>query len=61
MLAVVAVAVALMGAGSLSVDAAIGWTLHGFGWGSAALLAGVSGALVVLSTRRVSAGQESQT
>lgn len=60
-LAVVAAAVALMGAGSVSVDAAIGWSLHGLGWGSVAVLIGAVSALVVLSTRRAPARQESQT
>lgn len=50
-----AAAITLIGPGSLSADAAIGWPLHGLGWASAAVLIGASSALIVLGTRRGSA------
>ena len=57
-LAVVALSVAIIGAGPLSVDAALGWQDAGPVWGLAALLAGVGGGAVQLAGRKVPAPQK---
>jgi len=57
-LAVVALSVAIIGAGPLSVDAALGLQDAGPVWGLAALLAGVSGGAVQLAGRKVPAPQK---
>jgi putative oxidoreductase len=57
-LAVVALSIAIIGAGPLSVDAALGFQDAGPVWGLAALLAGVSGGAVQLAGRKVPAPQK---
>jgi putative oxidoreductase len=57
-LAVVALSVAIIGAGPLSVDAALGLQDAGPVWGLAALLAGVGGGAVQLAGRKVPAPQK---
>ena len=57
-LAVVALSIAIIGAGPLSVDAALGLQDAGPVWGLAALLAGVSGGAVQLAGRKVPAPQK---
>jgi len=57
-LAVVALSVAIIGAGPISVDGALGLRDAGPIWGLAALLAGVAGGLVQLAGRRVPAAQK---
>ena len=47
----VAAGLALTGPGDLSVDAALGWALHGTDWGLAAVAAGVLAAAAVLGLR----------
>ena len=49
--AVVALGLAFAGAGSYSLDAAIGWDLAGTGWGLTALAAGLVSAGLALSLR----------
>ena len=58
-LAVVALSVAIIGAGPISLDAALGIHDAGPVWGLAALLAGVIGGAVQLAGRRVPAAQNS--
>ena len=57
-LAIVALSVAIIGAGPVSVDAALRWPDAGPVWGLAALLAGVIGGAVQLASRRVPAAQK---
>jgi len=57
-LAVVALSIAIIGAGPLSVDAALGLQDAGPVWGLAALLAGVGGGAVQLAGRKVPAPQK---
>lgn len=57
-LAVVALSVAIIGAGPISVDGALGLRDAGPIWGLAALLAGVAGGLVQLAGRRAPAAQK---
>jgi len=45
-------ALAVTGAGTRSLDAAIGWDLGGADWGAAAVVVGLAGGLIVLLTRR---------
>jgi len=54
-----ALAVAFLGAGSLSIDALVGVDLAGTRWGLLALVAGVAGAVMPLSTRHVPAAEQS--
>ena len=54
-LAVVALSVAIIGAGPLSLDAALGWRDAGPLWGLGALVAGLAGGAVQLATRRTPA------
>ncbi len=51
-LGVVAVASVFAGPGSVSVDALLGWTLSGTGWGIAAAVAGIASGLGALALRR---------
>lgn len=46
-----AAALAFTGPGDVSVDAALGWALHGTGWGLAAVTAGLLAAAAVLGLR----------
>jgi putative oxidoreductase len=57
-LAVVALSVAIIGAGPISVDGALGLRDAGPIWGLAAMLAGVAGGLVQLAGRRAPAAQK---
>jgi len=59
-LAVIATVLALGGPGTLAVDDALGWELHGLAWGIGAVAVGVASAVVVLATRR-SPEQDSTT
>lgn len=56
-LAVVALSVAIIGAGPLSLDAALGIPDAGWVWGLAALVAGVLGGVVQLAGRKAPAPQ----
>ena len=56
-LAVVALSVAIIGAGPLSADAALGLRDAGALWGLGALVAGIIGGAVQLATRRAPAPQ----
>ena len=57
-LAVVALSIAIIGAGAVSVDAALRLQDAGAVWGLAALLAGVVGGVVQLAGRKVPAAQK---
>ena len=52
LVAVVAVALAVVGPGAWSLDAALGLPLSGIGWGMAALVGGVAAALGLLAVFR---------
>ena len=58
-LAVVALSIAIMGAGPVSLDAALGIHDAGPVWGLAALLAGIIGGAVQVAGRKVPAAQNS--
>jgi hypothetical protein len=44
--------VAFTGPGAFSIDALVGWTAGGAGWGLAALAAGLAGGALQLTQRR---------
>jgi putative oxidoreductase len=50
---VVALSLAFTGPGALSIDAVIGYSLHGISWGIGVLVVAVLGAAVQLAQRRV--------
>jgi putative oxidoreductase len=54
-LATVGIALEFTGVGRISVAEALNWHLYGWGWGTAALCAGVLGAVVVLATKKETA------
>lgn len=54
-LGLAALSIAFTGPGAWSLDAALGLHLNGLVWGSAALLAGLAGAVTLLASRRVEA------
>jgi len=58
LLAIVALSVTIMGAGALSLDAAVGLHDAGAVWGLAALLAGIIGGAVQLAGRRAPQAQK---
>ena len=58
-LATVAVSIAIIGAGPVSLDAALGIHDAGPVWGLAALVAGLAGGVVQLAGRKVPAAQKS--
>jgi putative oxidoreductase len=60
-LGLAAVSVAIAGPGRLSVDALLGLNLAGAGWGGAALVVGLVGGALQLSTRRVAAQEQDRS
>lgn len=59
-LSVVALSLAIMGPGAISVDAGLGLHAAGLAWGLLALVLGVAGAAVQLAGRRAPVAQEAK-